>query len=717
MAVNPYSPCPCGSGKKFKFCCQDVLADLQRIVSLSSNQPEIALNQLQQLAVKHPDRESVARELVVMLLRFNRVQDAMNVCTDFLKTHPDNPQILIVFADICLQVSGFDSSRRILHRAFQVCTRQFPQEVANIVVRVGLQLYRRNLAPAAREHALLAMRLSKAEHAEAAATLFQTIEADPQVPYLLNSSWPLLNFDASPEMLQQHERALRLCRLGCWEPAAIIYNRLADQAPTNSAVWYNMGLCQMWDGRHPEAAASLHHAAVLSGDFEEAAEIEALAQSLDPRLFEEQFTVLSLNLEVRSVTEVVSRLLAHPRIKNTQSHDHAHCNHDEGCRHAAELMLISQPSPGPEDVTADHFAQFIADVDVYDLTDPDAAADSGHAHPWIEITCSSTSIDDVVVAIRDCVGDLILTSAEEEKRTHTRAYPRFAQPFEVRPVRPDGITENAFRQLSRQIEERAVEQALHAPQALLGGKSLLDAATDPALHRQVAGAVYVLHSHSGNEDIAINIDGIRSRLNLPPRAPLNAAAAENARALSILALARLPLTELTDQQLRIVVGRSSTPGGRDLLSRTLDEMIKRGESCVGAQAVAVYMSRATIAHGDGDFSLCFELVDKARQSVTGPEAFRMRLELDIRELAWRLKNPDDSAIITLLHKIRDLYLRKIPELADLIREQLVDADCSHLLPEFQLEKATPQSSALWTPGSPNPSASAAPSALWLPGQS
>ncbi|MGV2334042.1 MAG UNVERIFIED_CONTAM: SEC-C domain-containing protein [Planctomycetaceae bacterium] len=132
MAVNPYAPCPCGSGKKFKFCCQDVVADLQRINSLSRNQPEVALTAIQQLAVKHPDRESVVRELVVMLLRVNRVQDALNACTTFLKAHPDNPSTLLIYADILLQATGFDSSRRIVHRAFQVCTRQFPKEIAQI---------------------------------------------------------------------------------------------------------------------------------------------------------------------------------------------------------------------------------------------------------------------------------------------------------------------------------------------------------------------------------------------------------------------------------------------------------------------------------------------------------------------------------------------------------------------------------------------------------
>jgi tetratricopeptide (TPR) repeat protein len=719
MAVNPYAPCPCGSGKKFKFCCQDVQADLMRVVSLSRNQPEIALNQMQQLAAKHPDRESVLRELVVMLLRHNRLQDALKACTDFLKAHPDNPQILLIYADICVQCSGFDASRRIVHRAFQVCTRQFPLEVSNIAARIGVEMFRRGMIPAAREHALLAVRLAGTEKSEVALSLFRRIEDDSNIPFLLSSSWPLLNFEASPEVLQQHERALRLCRLGCWEPAAIIYNRLADQAPTNSAIWYNMGLCQMWDGRHPEAAASLHHAAALSTDFEEAVEIEALAHVLDPKLWDDRVSVLSVTLNIRSVSEAVTRLLAHPSIKNTQTHDHANCNHAPGCSHAAELMLMSGPSPGPEDITPDNFAQFIADVDVYDITDVEAATAAGHAHPWLEITCSSLNVDHVLVALRDCIGDLILTGSDEEKRQESRSYPRFEHPFELRPVRPEGMSEHSFRRFTRQINAKALETALQYPLPLLGGKSMQEAAADPGLRRQLAGAAYLLQALALQMDDDFTIDSLRVRLSLPTRAPLAATAADNVNALSLLALARLPLQELSDTQLRTVISRSTAPGARELLKRALDELLGRSTFTLNEEALPLLISRATIAHFEGDSEVSYAYLEKARQAASETEgAFRLQLELDIRELSWRLQSREDAGIISLLHKIRDLYARKIPELVELIQEQLLDADCPHLLKEFLPEPSAPKTSALWTPGSPAsaPAESAAPSGLWLPGQ-
>ena len=31
MALDPYAPCPCGSGKKLKFCCHDLAPELEKV--------------------------------------------------------------------------------------------------------------------------------------------------------------------------------------------------------------------------------------------------------------------------------------------------------------------------------------------------------------------------------------------------------------------------------------------------------------------------------------------------------------------------------------------------------------------------------------------------------------------------------------------------------------------------------------------------------------
>ena len=33
-SIDPYSPCPCGTGKKVKFCCPDLINELNEIQSM-----------------------------------------------------------------------------------------------------------------------------------------------------------------------------------------------------------------------------------------------------------------------------------------------------------------------------------------------------------------------------------------------------------------------------------------------------------------------------------------------------------------------------------------------------------------------------------------------------------------------------------------------------------------------------------------------------------
>ena len=63
MPVDPYSLCPCGSGKKVKFCCGDMVEDMERIKSLrENNQLHMAEEALRALK-KKLQREGVFREM------------------------------------------------------------------------------------------------------------------------------------------------------------------------------------------------------------------------------------------------------------------------------------------------------------------------------------------------------------------------------------------------------------------------------------------------------------------------------------------------------------------------------------------------------------------------------------------------------------------------------------------------------------------------------
>ena len=59
MSLDHYASCPCGSGKKLKFCCSDLIGEMEKIQRmLEGNQRAACLEHVRSLRAKHADRAS-----------------------------------------------------------------------------------------------------------------------------------------------------------------------------------------------------------------------------------------------------------------------------------------------------------------------------------------------------------------------------------------------------------------------------------------------------------------------------------------------------------------------------------------------------------------------------------------------------------------------------------------------------------------------------------
>ena len=80
-AVDPYSSCPCGSGKKFKWCCHKVEAQADR---------------------------------VRRLLESGQLDTALKICDEGLKLDPQNPLLTIRKAMILAHRKETDSAFQVI---------------------------------------------------------------------------------------------------------------------------------------------------------------------------------------------------------------------------------------------------------------------------------------------------------------------------------------------------------------------------------------------------------------------------------------------------------------------------------------------------------------------------------------------------------------------------------------------------------------------------
>lgn len=104
MAVDHYAPCPCGSGKKLKFCkCVEHPQDYEKLLKLiEGGQGVAAIDRINQLLQKTPNAAwllAIKGELALSMQEMETFSDTAN---RFLKLKPDNPLALIMKSIVAL---------------------------------------------------------------------------------------------------------------------------------------------------------------------------------------------------------------------------------------------------------------------------------------------------------------------------------------------------------------------------------------------------------------------------------------------------------------------------------------------------------------------------------------------------------------------------------------------------------------------------------------
>ncbi len=688
-----------------KFCCQDILPDMIRVEKLIESQPDAAEKLLQELLQKHTDKEVLVTQLASILSRAGKHQEARQQLVSFLERNPDEPRVLLALADVCLSTDGFGASRRLIHRAFQLGARQFPGGVAMLASRIAGQMAQAGRAMAVREHLALAVRMSPADRRHQVLMQLANFESQRTIPYPFRGRFALLPTELSDQALTHEElRARKVSQIGCWEPAAILYSRLVEKVPDNGALWHNLGLFRAWDGQIAEAAAALHKAAELLEDFDMAAETEALAQLLDMEISEDNYSVKQATIPIKSVSELLTRLKDDDHFAAVRDSDPSETEPD--VRVAGEFELLSAPVSEKPDPAS--LPDVVADITVIDADEGDA--DGSRAL----VVALEGDIDSSIAAFRKLAGDLAEESKDEEPAALSRM-PQACRLFDWKVHHAESCGSSQMRTLDRERLNAALKEWQKAPQKSLGDQSPKDAAKDDANRIKVGGSLIVLGVTCNRMGYDPDLSQIRSALKLPDAEAIKPEANQSVTTMPLLQFSRLDATGLTDEQVIEFTNRVTLVRHLLLLERATDELAKRPAALESFTPMRAHLLRANVAREKNDLKLASECFAAAHDAVEDqPDAFRTKLELDIRELSCRLDDPEDPDLPKLLTAIRERYFLKIPEIEDVIREELSNSGCTHLLKQLETAGTAAGEGGLWTPDADKPQEGA--KKLYIPGQ-
>ena len=280
--VEPYSPCPCGSGEKFKWCCHKVEAYADKARRLfEGGQTEAAIKAVDEGLRKEPGNPWLLTRKAVMQLRLGDAESAKITLRQVLHKNSKHIGALVLLTRCVLETEGPVNGAGMFQETLKSTEEAKRPQLAGLANLIASMLAATGHTPAAIKHLDLVARLGDPERA--AGPALRSLESNPRISPWLKDRLELAPAPAhlDHDSKKRFEEALGLALAGLWAPAAGIFDHLAGRDQGGEAD-YNLGLCRLWLGDESGAVGPLRRRSRRLGHSTEAVDLEAVAQLIEP---------------------------------------------------------------------------------------------------------------------------------------------------------------------------------------------------------------------------------------------------------------------------------------------------------------------------------------------------------------------------------------------------------------------------------------------------
>ncbi len=310
--VDPYASCPCGSGEKYKWCCQKVEAYAERVQRLlDSGQYESALKPLEEGLAKVPGNPGLLMRKALIHLHLNHIDEADSTLRAILQKNPAHLGASILLTRLALESEGPLAGVTLFQQAMSSRRPEDRQELASLASFLASSLSRAGCPAAAIKHMELACALGGGSDKQDVASL-QAMRANPAVslwekhPYRLSPAPE----HASEPFREQFERALAWANEGLYSAADSAFELLATGSGAGAGAERNRGLCCLWLADHDGAAKALRRYIARAGLTSDSVDLEALCQSIEEPSPHDLVEFVHLSWPIRNREGLVSALQA-----------------------------------------------------------------------------------------------------------------------------------------------------------------------------------------------------------------------------------------------------------------------------------------------------------------------------------------------------------------------------------------------------------------------
>ncbi len=282
MALDPYASCPCGSGKKFKWCCQPIHVQIdQAFRQDAEGQHDAALRLMDQVTQEHPSNPEAWGRKAQLLYQSGKVEESESALQKAFEINPNYPFGYLLRGMFRYHEAEFAGATLLFRKAadlYDPDARDVLAQVYSLLADCELKLNK----PIAGHAALkIALHLQPSNE-ELRQGLVNTFGEQSRLPAVVRRDYTFEKPAAEPtgQRRASWDRALETANSPRLSDTARAFHQLTQEDPSDAAAWYNLGLAHAWLGGNRAALEALDQYVRLEPDEARAGAAWALGEVL-----------------------------------------------------------------------------------------------------------------------------------------------------------------------------------------------------------------------------------------------------------------------------------------------------------------------------------------------------------------------------------------------------------------------------------------------------
>jgi len=252
MAVDLYSACPCGSGKKFKWCCASVWGPIEKAYeAFSKGQVESAISQMKGLQTSNAENPEVFGRLGELLLLSGKPDQAEAELEKAFKINPNYPFGYYLRAGLRIDEGEWEGALILLRKAaiyYHIDSKEDLARVYNLIFRCEMN---RNRPIAAKVALQIAVRYLPA-NTDLKGMLDNLTGAQSRMPKTIQNDLTFIASSTSQEnSVFTESEDIRLGNL------PDIFRKKIASNPADNGAKFNLAVSLAWLGMNKESFDAL----------------------------------------------------------------------------------------------------------------------------------------------------------------------------------------------------------------------------------------------------------------------------------------------------------------------------------------------------------------------------------------------------------------------------------------------------------------------------